>query len=748
MMRWLLVVLIVLATPLLAASPEYLVGDDAATAAPHYRHSPAIASDGDGFFAVWTDGRSGSEEVVGTRITSTGRILDPLGLRIAPSFEHAIAPQVVWDGTAWLVVWTRVAGHGINGWMLENLYAARIAPNGGVVMMPRIIAEDAIVGEGRSMASNGMVSVIAYTSDQGPDRSARIAVLDRDGNTLHHETVDSIDEPWNGLTVAAGTSRFVVAWSTNPGTQPEDHVIRAVALTAAGHVIDPPAIVGRGDRPAIASDGTRFTIVSRRTEDWWEYTLLSRTFDANLDPIRDEQAIFDGIRIDHTSVLWVGGNHYEVFTVRQAPEDNEVVSIAIDPEGTANQPHVRGRIPVDSTWSQLVAATNGVDVLAAHLTDSPSADGTQVVARLYPANTNESGVPKLLSWSGNAHRDPHIAASAFGHIVAWTEDEGVFATRVDRNGHSIDGRGLRLSTYAGHARTAFDGTHYVVAWIDSGFIGVRTIAPLTGETIAEAQIPAAANELAVETSGDATFIVFSDDRVRVTRFPHTTYTPDPVPLAVSPAGMDVTQPVAAWNGSTLLISWNELGTGLRNPPIVVSFRIYGARVTGGLSLLDPAPILIASADEHGSFGGSAVASNGDDWLVVASHERRDVIARRVSRNGAVESDALIRIAEGNEPVVTWDGTRYAVAWKEGDPWQLERPLVLAAVQAAGALTATHRVFVSSATAASTPSIAAAGDGGTAIAYTRVSFLPEHAGVERSFFRVMDLGAQRGRVVRR
>ncbi|MGZ5433643.1 MAG: hypothetical protein ACXWH7_12010 [Thermoanaerobaculia bacterium] len=244
--------------------------------------------------------------------------------------------------------------------------------------------------------------------------------------------------------------------------------------------------------------------------------------------------------------------------------------------------------------------------------------------------------PFLLSWSGNSHRDPQIATSPHGHFVAWTEDDGMYATRIDENGSSLDGRGMLLSTTPGPTR-------YSTHWVDR------------------------------------------------------------------------------------------------------SINVYAARVTAGLTLLDPAPLLVAATGENDyrSFGTPSVASNGADWLVVADLAESDVLARRVLQNGTVEGDAPAKIGEGIQPAVAWDGVRYAVVWKEGHWTQRARPIIAAAVPAAGALVATRRTAVTTSAAWSAPAITS-----TAIAYTKVSFLPEHTGVERTFLRMLDLGAQRGRVVRR
>lgn len=742
-----LLLLLGLAFSALASSPEYLVGGTASRPAANGRYSPSIATDGDGFLVAWSDERSGSGSVVATRVTRDGRILDPLGIRIVTTPGWVTEPQAVWDGSAYLVAWT------VRAWpeYRTDIFAARVAPDGGVVMQPRLIVEDAFTDRGRYLASNGTVSVIAYLSD-----APRIAVLDRDGNLVRHERVTELDYV-SDLTVAAGTSRFVVAWSTNPGYQLQGEIVQAVVLGASGQITRSAMTIGQGGHPAIGTDGSRFTIVSEENKDWQEWTLLSRTFDQNLTPTGDQRPIFTSRRVDDTHVLRVG-NHYEVVTVKWvAGGVNELVSIALDGNGNPQGPvRSRGQFYGEPIVERLAAGTNGVDVLVVRATRStPAGVGLQIFSQLYASNTAVPPVPTLVSWSGNAHRAPDIASSASGAMIAWAEDGGAFATRVDRSGNSLDGRGIALSAAPyGRVRVAFDGTNYVVAWREGNDVGVRYIAPLTGATVAEGKVPGEGwpADLALATSPDATYLLVADTRIRVTRIPSATHTPDPVPLAVSPEDMLIGYPAASWNGSALLVTWTEEYVHPRaDPPIWISRNVYAARMTAGLSLLDPSPLLLATTRTVDGapiedLGAPSVASDGTDWLVATTFQRENIIARRVGRDGRVKGNGPVVIGDGTDPVVAWDGTQYAVAWKEGNDLQRTRGLMLGALPATGPLEVTKSVPVSRGTADSTPAIAATGRGESAVVYTKVSFLPEHAGVERSFFRLMDF-EKRGRAMR-
>jgi hypothetical protein len=738
--RALLLVLLGLSLSLFAASPERLIGGTVSTPAPNSRGGVVVATDGTDFFVVWADYRSPDEgSVVGTRVTREGRVLDPLGIRIATAPGGTTPPHIAWDGGAYLVVWAApVYGNGI----FQNdfaVHAARIDSDGRFVMQPHVVAEHAMTANSNAIASNGNVSVIPYRAYQYPYEN-RIVALDRDGNTLRHESLPAAGIPQ--VLIAATPSRFLVAWSSPWGLQHEDEIL-AVELTGDGHLLaGAPVRVGFGIEPAIGTDGTRFLIVSSTVDpELGRWTVQARVVDPGLT-IGAVQTLITGYEIIATPILWRNGR-YEVL-VNRRPQPSapfEATSIDVDTDG-----HAIGTRTRDRTGR---AATNGTDVLVAFGGAVSTTTWPQLFAAVYRGNSTAADVEELLSWSGNGHTNPVIAASAAGHLVAWNEESGVYFTRVDTAGNSLDGRGVPIAPKsAGPAgfgvRATFDGTNYVVAWIENDAVGVRWIAPATGATVAEVRVPATVWAMALAASHDATYVVFADERLRVIRIPHATRTPDPVPLAISPEDMPIDAPAAAWNGSTLLVVWNEMFYPIADPPIAIAKNTLGARVTAGLSLLDPAPLFLATIGEGGwaQPGAPSVASNGDDWLVVTDLGGRDILARRVLHDGTVAGNGAEKIASGSGPVVTWDGTRYAVGWKDG------ANVFLGAVSPTSVPALTRQTLVTANIAPSALSIAPAANGEAAVTYTKLSFRPEHSGVERTFLRFMDYGAPRGRVIRK
>ncbi len=748
MKRLLVILFFALAAPLLAGSPEYLIGDTVAGPAPHLRGFASTATDGTDFFVVWSDERVKNHGALfGTRMRRNGQVLDPLGIRIAELANYSLgSPNVVWDGGGYLVTWIRGYGAGA-------LFAARLDRDGYIVMAPREIANGAAVTPGRYVATNGTVTVIVYRVFE--DTPYRIAVLDRNGNTLRDEGIAGVTAYHSALSVAASASHFLVAWSSYLSNQIHAATTYAVTLNSVGHPINDPVAIGAGADPFVGSDGTRFLVLSGQYFDGIRFDLYSRTVDATLTQITPMQTLTSAFLVDPPSVLW-RGNQYDVIVGRRitAGDEAHLVALGVDSQGNKLGERDLGAIALPYQVTSPSAVTNGSELAIAFTKQlEPYYERSEIFSRVYEGNATTPAADQLLTWSGNAHEDPHVASNGNGHLVVWREPDGVFMTRVDASGRSIDGRGIALSNGSWHPRVEFNGTHYVVAWPESYGMGVRYVDPATANVVASVNVPATVlNGFALTVSSEATFLAYiggEEQRVNVVRIPHSTHVPDPVPLAVSPKEMFVQAPALAWNGSNLLVVWNEVEIGRGDPPIPQGIRLYAARVSSGLTLLDPAPLLLGQASEQNpsTIYEPSVASNGSDWLVIAA-QGNDVVGRRVTDAGTLEGSDPVKIATGYSPSVAFDGSRYAVAWFTDFTWPPDSSLVVASVPSTGALAESNRQLVSTNVTSGRPAFARAAGTSLVFVYSKLSHAPEHDGVERTYLRVMDSRTARGRVIRR
>ena len=109
---------------------------------------------------------------------------------------------------------------------------------------------------------------------------------------------------------------------------------------------------------------------------------------------------------------------------------------------------------------------------------------------------------------------------------------------------------------------------------------------------------------------------------------------DPVALRLPDQVGDANRPLAAWNGSSWLVVWEN-----QDPDAFSTFtrHVLGARVAADGTLLDSQPIVV-KADSETTGSTVAVGSDGVDWVVVAQGtpgSSAAVVAIRVAADGTV-----------------------------------------------------------------------------------------------------------------
>jgi len=188
--------------------------------------------------------------------------------------------------------------------------------------------------------------------------------------------------------------------------------------------------------------------------------------------------------------------------------------------------------------------------------------------------------------------------------------------------------------------TAFDGTNYLVVWVDwrSG----------SDRDVYGARVTVAGSVL------------------------------DPTGIPISTAADNQNFPAVDFDGTNYLVVWQDS----RN---VASSDIYGARVSVGGSVLDASGIAISTATRNQWV--PAVAFDGTNYLVVWEDSRNgdvsayDIYGARVSVGGVVLDPGGIAISAGasyqESPAIGFDGTNYLVVWED---WRSDwyRPVIYGA----------------------------------------------------------------------
>jgi len=182
---------------------------------------PSIASDGENFFVVWQDKRSGKRwDIYGAIITNEGQVLDSFPIATGKLNYDQVSPTLAFDGENYLVVW-----QGKKKAKLWNIYFTRVSKDGEVLdEIGSLLAPSPKDQASPSVAFNGENYFIVWQDFRSGKfwdiYGARIApsgeVLDKKGNLISQILTDDQETTymWNKWrpVLSWGGEFFLVVW--------------------------------------------------------------------------------------------------------------------------------------------------------------------------------------------------------------------------------------------------------------------------------------------------------------------------------------------------------------------------------------------------------------------------------------------------------------------------------------------------------------------------------------------------------
>jgi len=600
--------------------------------APNDQLAPAATPNGADSFVVWQDGRdpATAPDIYGARVTSAGAVLDSSGIPIATATGAQASPAVAFNGLNFLVVWTDQRGGGD-----FDIYGSRVSAAGVVLDSDGIPICTVAGGEYfPKVAANGSDFLAVWEDDRnagsgfvdiyGARISAAGSVLDRGGFPIGTGSADR-----HTPAVAAGLTDYLVVWldQRNLGTTGLD--IYGARVTTAGGVTDPNGFAidtAPNDQttPVLAFNGSQFLVAwtdarNMATTDLDVYAALVSTA-ATVSPpagfvvstgASDEEAPATASNGSNHLVVWQDSRNSpttgaDLYGVRVS-----TTGVVLDPNAiaisTAPADQVSPNVATDGTNYLVVwedyrnAGTTGVDIYGTRVTG----DG---------AVQDPTGIP--ISTATSDQLAPAVAGGTSGYLVAWqdgrnlaTSGSDIYGSRVTSAGAVLDGGGLAICTANAaqySAAVAFDGKKYLVVWSDERNLGVTgvdvygTRVSTSGTVLDSPNLPiiqAAGDDIfpAVASAAGAFLVVWEDgrnsattgDEIYGTRITDTGVVSDPGGLAIDVTpGYEATPAVAA-SGTNYLVVWQDGRNAATN-----GADIYGARVTTGGAVLDPAGVAI------------------------------------------------------------------------------------------------------------------------------------------------------------
>jgi len=602
---------------------------------------PSVAFDGTNYLVVWQEGlyRSGNSDswandIGGARVTSSGRILDPAGIRICTAPGIQGYPSVAFNGVNYLVVWEDARR--IISW---DIYGARVTPSGVVLDTAGIAISTTGNPRFPSVAADGTNYLVVWEESRsgisndiyGARVSPSGVVLDPDGiaiSTAPH------GQDWPSATFDG--MDYLVVWQDARVSSNETDIYGA-RVTVSGVVMDSSGIpISTANRqqqlPSVAFDGTNCLVV-------WHDFRSGGACDVY------------GARINRAgTVLDTNG-----IAISTAPGYQYCPSVAFD----------------------------GTNYLAVWDNDSAhNIHGTRITPAGVVLDSNGFAI------SARIDCEESYPAAVFGettYCVVWqgfcADLSNIYGTRVSPSGTVLDTAGITVSTisyWQMNASVGFDGTNYLVVWQDSrdwsasryDIYGARvsrsgTVLDPTGTPISTAVGPQGSP--AVSAGNINYLVVWTDcrnssyDDIYGARVSQAGLVLDPEGIPISTAADWQLAPAVSFDGTNFLAVWQDRRGE--------HWDIYGTRVSQAGIVLDPEGIPISTAAGCQEF--PAISFDGTNFLVVWTDGRSseyDIYGARVSQTGTVLDPAGIPIstARGYQwyPAVSFDGTNYFAVWED------------------------------------------------------------------------------------
>ncbi len=612
-----------------------------------------VSFDGNNYLVVWKDHGSGNWDVYGARITQEGEVLDPGGFPIAVADHDCDDPGVSFDGTNYAVVWTDSRSGE------EDVYCARVTPAGEV--LDSMGFPVCTAGGQRNRAAicfDGTNYFVVWTDSRGTQSDiygSRVTpageVLDPDGIAVSAGG----GRQWEPVLSYDGVN-YLVAWR-------DDYHVRAARVSAAGVVLDttglpvsPPGSDSRN--PSTGFDGENYLVVWEDNRD----IDGTKIFGARITP---DGVLLDsvGFAISHDRPWpwWprtvFGFDAYLVVWIQETDDVEQVFAGRVDTAGRLLDS--TGFVLSTAASDQRGPAVAGLgdEYLVAWQ------DNRGDTADLYAARVDGSGRPLApafpVSIGEKRQRRPAIATDGSDYFVVWEDERdgyraGTYATRVSASGVVLDTAGIPVGAMVdvGQYRpdVCFDGERYLVAWEDgrTGTSAIRTSRVTTdGQVLDPTGIPVpdsvdwACIEVAVDFDGTNYFLVYCDQRagyynIFCARMDSAGNVLDPDGIALSIVSAYQYDPDVACGDGQVLVVWYDHRNGVDND-------IYAARVSQSGELLDTTAIAVC--DAAGEQWHPAVYYDGSEYVVCWTDGRVNgewqARGARVTADGAVADTFLL-----------------------------------------------------------------------------------------------------------
>ncbi len=435
---------------------------------------PSIAFDGTNYLVVWGDGRNGSDwDIYGCRVSPSGSVLDPVGIPISIAEGHQHFPSIAFDGTNYLVVW----GDGRHG--SGDIYGTRVSPS-GTVLDPAGIVMSTVAHDpsSPSVAFDGTNYLVVW-EEWGCDSDIYGSWVSQEGAVLDSAgvAISTVANRQRSPSVAYDGTNYLVVWEDYRNVSDWD--IYGCRVSPSGTVLDPGGIaistlVYSQYSPSVGFDGTNYLVV------WGDYR--NGSFDIYGSRVSYSGTVLDSASIAiSTTAHWqlypsVGfdGTNYLVVWEYHHSGSCDIYGARVSQSGTVlDSSEIAISTAAHGRWSPSVAF-DGTNYLAVWQDHRSGSDFDIYGCRVSPSGTvlDSSGI--AISTAAHGQYSPSVSFDGTTCLVVWGDYRSgsysdIYGARVSQSGEVLDSAGIPISTAEKSQESpsvAFDGTNYLAVWQD------------------------------------------------------------------------------------------------------------------------------------------------------------------------------------------------------------------------------------------------------------------------------------------
>ncbi len=577
--------------------------------------TPAVTFGGRYFFVVWKEQLSPTTGYIrGTRIDTSGIVIDTLSIVINSTPIAYVSPDVSFDGQNFFTVWT-IATHA---------YGARIDTSGTVIDTINIlIASNPGLKANPNVAFDGIRYAVIWQDNRNSSYDIYGARVNTSGVVIDSSAIGivSMNSDLKYPRIVFNGENYLLTWEDYRAGYPDIYGARVDTSVVLLDSIGIPISTHFNEefQPSVAFDGSNFLIVWSETD--------KGIYGARLDTtglLLDSTGINVSSTVYaqwHPSCSFDGRNYFVVWQDKRNDIDYNIYGARVDTTGAIIDPDP---IPISTevvNQQFCKVAFSPVNYLVVWQDDRFS--------NIYGARVDTTGAvldPSGFTVGGGPweQESPSITFGAENYFVVWHDRRnvsgiGIYGARVSISGTVLNPSGIQISYVQDYEELyptiAFNSENYLVVWYRLSSLLYAALVDTSGQVIDSFVITDNIDHLShpsITSDGTSYFVAWQDDRnadldIYGSRVNSSGTILDTTGIPISTSSGNQVCPSVAFDGTDYIVLWEDYGN--------VFTDIYGARVSTAGIVLDTFTVV---TQEGNQFSPALVKGPDEELLVTYS----------------------------------------------------------------------------------------------------------------------------------